>query len=56
MVVFIPIMMNNHIGMIYSVMVEFVGALPYRAGDACAVGDNNERRQASGQSRKINEP
>lgn len=31
MVVFIPIAMNNHIGMLYSNMVEFVEGLTYRA-------------------------
>lgn len=34
MVVFIPISMNNHIGMLYSDMVEFVERLTYRAVDA----------------------
>ncbi|WP_198173067.1 hypothetical protein [Burkholderia pseudomallei] len=55
MVVFIPIAMNNYIGMLYANMVEFVEELTYRAVDARAVGDGNERRQASDQSRKINE-
>ncbi|WP_230945360.1 hypothetical protein [Burkholderia vietnamiensis] len=40
--------MNNHIGIKYSNMVEFVRALPYRAGDARAVGDVHEHRQAGG--------
>lgn len=31
MVVFIPIAMNDHIGMLYSNMVEFVEGLTYRA-------------------------
>lgn len=34
MVVFIPITMNNHLGILYSNMVEFVEILTYRAVDA----------------------
>lgn len=48
MVVFIPITMNNHIGMLYSNMVEFVNALTYRAEMPERVGKcTNSGRQVA---------
>lgn len=53
--VFIPIAMNNHIGIMYSNMVEFARALPYRAEDACSVGKcTNSGRQMANPEKPTN--